>query len=199
MNNIYNSSIQKYSSFTDSPLSYVPYLLKPFKFSENSSLLPDIKCSISQTNEDEYTLFGYNPPDLNLDQYCYKNWRNIYNPEIETVIDYAYTNNATKEKLQIQNHETRLPLELKVAFKFKNIDSVIAIYSNVEKELQNFTVLLDKDFYDFDLMNKIYSEIEFPILNELGDNKVISFEYIYHDDKNMSKPTKEYGDLIYKR
>lgn len=83
--------------------------------------------------------------------------------------------NVTLASAYIATEEQRL--ELSVVQKFKKINQVKKIYINYSQELTTVKIILDTDFYNYDLMEKILNEAEVPIRNIFLE-RLVDFEYI---------------------
>lgn len=68
-------------------------------------------------------------------------------------------------------------IEREIARVFERIVQIFKIYIYHDAEITNVKVLINFDHYDYDLMDKIFNEAEFPI-KDLFTDKLIHFEYI---------------------
>jgi hypothetical protein len=68
-------------------------------------------------------------------------------------------------------------LETNIVNKFKKFKETLKIYICHNNDLTIVKILLAKQHYDYELMDKIFNEAEFPIKDTFQD-KLIDFEYI---------------------
>lgn len=89
-------------------------------------------------------------------------------------------------------------LELAITRKLKNFGEVREIYINHNDELTTVKVILNIEYYDYYLMDKIFNEAEFPIRDSFK-GELINFEYIpyYPDSEHLIDPKQD--ELIFDR
>ncbi len=83
-------------------------------------------------------------------------------------------------------------LELKIARRLKNFEQIREIYISHNEELTTVKVILDVEHYNYNLMDKIFNEAEFPVKDSFSE-KLISFEYIpyYPESNNLINPQED--------
>ncbi|MBI2613979.1 MAG: hypothetical protein HYW62_04380 [Candidatus Levybacteria bacterium] len=79
-------------------------------------------------------------------------------------------------------------LETVVVSKLEKIDKVKKIYLDEQSQFADIKIFLEMPTYDYDLINKILNEIEFPI-KDTFKNKLIDFEYLPFTEEDKSIDT----------
>lgn len=68
-------------------------------------------------------------------------------------------------------------LETTIVGKLEKIDKVKKVYMDEDEQFTDIKIILEMNTYDYDLVDKILKEVEFPIKDEFK-NKLIDFEYL---------------------
>lgn len=88
-------------------------------------------------------------------------------------------------------------LEQLIVSRAQNINEIAKVYFFEKDMLVSIFVVLNMNQYDYDLMNRIFEDLEFPI-KDLFKNKLISFNYLSVDD-SLNKKSYEFINLIYNK
>lgn len=70
-------------------------------------------------------------------------------------------------------------LELETRIKFKKFEDITDIYIEEGEQFINIRVFIDLERYDYNLMNDIFNDAEFPLKDKFEKDKLFNFQYIY--------------------
>ena len=105
----------------------------------------------------------------------------------------SYTPNLTSQSLFLSySVSSKESLEQTILSKFQRIEEVEKIYILFNGNLVLVKIVLDMPTYGYDLMQRIFTEAEFPIKDSYLD-KIIDFEYL---PKESTLPFEEYKLLL---
>lgn len=80
--------------------------------------------------------------------------------------------------------------------KYGKFEKVRKVYVSEEKEITLVKVILEMETYDYNLMDEIFNEAEFPIKDQFR-NKLIDFEYLNLNTEEEQNISQDY-ELIYR-
>jgi hypothetical protein len=69
--------------------------------------------------------------------------------------------------------------ELEAIIKFKKFEHITDIYIEEGEQFINIKVFINLEKYDYDLMNNIFNDAEFPLKDKFERDKLFNFRYIY--------------------
>lgn len=90
----------------------------------------------------------------------------LYNENFALDLLYSFSQNADN-------------FELETIIKFKKFESITDIYIEEGEQFINIRIFLDLERYDYNLMNDIFNDAEFPLRDKFERNKLFNFQYTY--------------------
>lgn len=90
----------------------------------------------------------------------------LYNEEFALDLLYSFNQSADN-------------FELETIIKFKQIENITDIYIEEGEQFINIRVFINLERYDYNLMNDIFNNAEFPLKDKFEKDKLFNFQYIY--------------------
>lgn len=90
----------------------------------------------------------------------------LYNQEL--ALDLLYSLNPSADNF-----------ELETIIKFKKFENITDIYIEEGEQFINIRVFINLESYDYNLMNNIFNDAEFPLKDKFEKDKLFNFQYIY--------------------
>lgn len=90
----------------------------------------------------------------------------LYNEDFALDLLYSFSQNADN-------------FELETIIKFKKFENITDIYIEEGEQFINIRVLINLERYDYNLMNNIFNDAEFPLKDKFEKDKLFNLQYIY--------------------
>lgn len=111
--------------------------------------------------------------------YIPRAWKFPLEAQVTSIATHVLQNEEIALDLLYSFNQSTDNFELEAIIKFKKFENITDIYIEEGEQFINIEVFINLERYDYDLMNDIFNDAEFPLKDKFEKDKFFNFQYIY--------------------